>query len=149
MCFVLRKPGSLRISTQILFNLNVIVCVETIVRGDEAEVLQYSFEMMKFTDIFKITLETGIENEFEVTMVELFRHQMFLFCLYIPPSLNVSSLLDIQDWLISEVDRLLSERSFHHVILVGDFNRFDVNQLCTELDLFDLIVNPTRKKQCA
>ena len=93
----------------------------------------------------QMTLGTGIENEFEVTMVELFRHQMFLFCLYIPPSLNVSLLLDIQDWLVSEVDRLLSEKSFHHVILVGDFNRFDVNQLCTELDLFDLIVNPTRK----
>ena len=83
-------------------------------------------------------------NEFEITMLELCDYRMFVLCLYIPPSLNSVSLMSLKEWLLFEVDCLLVKKPTHHLVIVGDFNHFDVPQLCNDLDLSDLVTCPTR-----
>ena len=54
-------------------------------------------------------------NDFEVTVIELCNLRMFLLC--IPPSLNSSSLLNIRDWLLVEVDNILTDKPSHRLFI--------------------------------
>ena len=90
------------------------------------------------------TSKAECSDEFEITMIELCNYRMFIFCVYIPPSLSSLSLACINDWLLAEVDELLIKKPSHCLVIAGDFNHFNVKQLCSDLDLSDIVTCPTR-----
>ena len=57
----------------------------------------------------------------------------------VPPSLNSEKLQEAKALFIDEADFLLTVRPNFHLILCGDFNHFNVPNICAELDLNDVM----------
>ena len=70
---------------------------------------------------------------------------ILLVCVYIPPSLSADTLQSIHAHLVNTIDTFLLGKPFYNVIVVGDMNQFDVHGVCSDLDMLDLIVKPTRQ----
>lgn len=71
--------------------------------------------------------------------------QLLVICVYIPPNLLVNDLREVRSALVCKVDDFLSLQPNYSCVFLGDFNQFDVASLCSELDLIDIICQPTRK----
>ncbi len=64
--------------------------------------------------------------------------------MYLPPSLNSAQLHEAKSTLIEEVDNIWTTKPTFHLILCGDFNHMNAASICNELDLTDVITQPTR-----
>ena len=70
----------------------------------------------------------------------------FFLCTYIPIFYQ-SSVINVQinDFFTQLIDNLLKNQPDSYLILCGDFNQYDVTNLCSSLDLIDLHSPPTRE----
>lgn len=78
-------------------------------------------------------------------LIELPVLRIFLLCLYIPPSCLTTELQELHTLTCNIFDRFLSDKPNFNFIVLGDLNNFDCSKLCSELDIVDIIVHPTRK----
>ena len=69
---------------------------------------------------------------------------MCILCIYLPPQLNAASLNHAKEEIISVIDNHLLSFPNGKVIILGDFNAFDVTGLCNDLNLLDIVKKPTR-----
>ena len=81
----------------------------------------------------------------EISVIHIPHFCVFLILVYIPPNVRAQALQELHDLLVGIVDDVLAKVPNHHLMILGDFNHFKVDHLCNDLDLVDLIVNPTRK----
>ena len=65
-------------------------------------------------------------------------------CMYIPPDFAVSHSGLIDDYIVTNVDNFLSYLCDFDVIICGDFNKYDVQDICNQLDLDNMVQEPTR-----
>ena len=63
--------------------------------------------------------------------------------IYLPPVLATRENLAISEFIIREVDNILSQNAELDVILCGDLNRFDISLLCQNLNLVNNNNKPT------
>ena len=66
-----------------------------------------------------------------------------MLAVYIPPLIAVSDRISLTNFLIECIDEMLLNYPNHHVIIIGDLNRFPVNDMCSNLDLKSLYDGPT------
>lgn len=91
-----------------------------------------------------IDVTSDFPIEVDVTVV-IFRNELIVICLYIPPDVNADVKQSTRDALCSFIDSFLTTNSYlDSVIILGDFNKFDTSSLCIDLDLFDIVSSPTR-----
>jgi len=83
-------------------------------------------------------------NDVELIIIDIESFNLYVICLYIPPSISQLSLHDIHDNLVHEVDALLSRSPQRRLVILGDLNQFNCDDLSCDLDMFDIIKNPTR-----
>ena len=69
-----------------------------------------------------------------------------ILCIYLPPSLNAASLNQAKDLINNILDDHLTKFQDRQVIVLGDFNSFGVQALCSEQNLIDIVEEPTRKQ---
>ena len=83
----------------------------------------------------------------EGILLELHKGKISVLCVYIPPSLSADSLAEIRDGIVSIADDYLTRDSSNKIMIVGDFNHFRVDRLTSDLDLVDIVQEPTREKR--
>ena len=85
-------------------------------------------------------------SEIEGTFIDLPSINLGMFCLYIPPHLraevNKLTLTNIKD----AMEDFMGKYPQREVIVLGDFNDFNVEALCRDFNLMDIIREPTRGK---
>ena len=89
-------------------------------------------------------VSASFDNEAEGTLVELTSWNLTVLCVYIPPNLLSSSLANIRNEITNIADNCLTANPSIRMIIAGDFNKFDVKLLASDLDLVDIINYPTR-----
>lgn len=94
---------------------------------------------------YKITdAQKGLGTEIEGCFVDLPLLQLCVLCVYLPPQLSADSLHQTKESIINAVDDHLSRFPNRRVIILGDFNAFNVKSLCVDLNLIDIVEVPTR-----
>ena len=92
----------------------------------------------------------NISEKFEVKggidflVMDISTYNVFLICIYIPPSLPANELHEIHDFLVEAADNLLTSKPNYNIVIAGDMNKFNTDSLCKELALTDIITKPTR-----
>ena len=97
---------------------------------------EISFEAISCTNYFKDVAEG--------TCVDLLNSKLILLCMYIPPNSTADALTLIEEDICGLVDAQLTRTPDRELIILGDFNKFDVKLLTTNLCLTDIVVKPTR-----
>ena len=69
---------------------------------------------------------------------------VFLVCIYLPPNVLSEVLESTHRKIVDMTDDFLVKNPSYHVIIAGDLNKFDVQRLCTDLFMHDLVTLPTR-----
>ena len=82
--------------------------------------------------------------EAEGTLIDFPLLRLIILCLYIPPHLKPTSLETIEDDINRLLDDHLAKFPNRDIIILGDFNKFDVRLLETDLSLADIVKKPTR-----
>ena len=82
--------------------------------------------------------------EAEGTFVDLPTLNLSVFCIYVPPSLRSDSLNIIKDDIINITDEHLTRHPNRSLMLLGDFNNFEVSNLSSDLSMKDIVDKPTR-----
>jgi hypothetical protein len=70
--------------------------------------------------------------------------RLIFVCMYIPPDNALSCRSVIDEYVISNCDAFLCSRCDFEVVLCGDFNRYNIQNVLTHLDLVNLVTEPTR-----
>ncbi len=78
-------------------------------------------------------------------VLDVYSFRIALICIYIPPSLQSELLQEVHDFVTDFADRFLTSKPDHHLIIVGDMNKFNTQNLCLDLDLLDIVTKPTRQ----
>jgi hypothetical protein len=91
-----------------------------------------------------IGIDGRLSSEVEGTFVDFPQLQLSVLCLYLPPQLNAATLQQVRDSIDDIIDDLLMKYQGRHIIILGDFNAFDVSGLCSDLNLIDIVDKPTR-----
>ena len=91
-----------------------------------------------------IDINDRFSTEAEGVFIDLPKLNLSVFCIYVPPNLSSNSLRTIRDNIICIIDEHLILHSNRNLMLLGDFNHFDVHNLSSELSLTDIIDEPTR-----
>ena len=91
-----------------------------------------------------IDISGRLSTETEGTFLDLPTLNLSVFCLYVPPNLSSSSLRGIRDDILSITDEHLAQHPNRNLMLLGDFNNFNINNLCSDLALTDIVDKPTR-----
>ena len=91
-----------------------------------------------------VDINGRLPTEVEGIFVDLPTLNLSVFCVYVPPNLSSNSLKIIRDDIISITDEHLTRHSNRNLMLLGDFNHFDVCNLTSELNLTDIVDKPTR-----
>ena len=69
----------------------------------------------------------------------------FLFvCIYIPPDSTISKKHEIDDYIITNCDRILSLYTNFEIFICGDLNRYDISTISLQLGLKNKVTEPTR-----
>lgn len=89
-------------------------------------------------------LHERLSTEAEGTLVDFPGLNFFVFCIYVPPNLNSSTLSAITDDITDITDDHLKWAPNRNFVILGDFNEFDVKKLCLDLSLMDIVDKPTR-----
>ena len=87
-----------------------------------------------------------VGEEAEGTLVELHDLNMAILCVYIPPDRNAQTLGTLESVIFQQIDAQFSKSPDRKVVILGDFNRFDVRLLEASLSLTDIVDQPTRGK---
>lgn len=80
----------------------------------------------------------------EATCITMRRHTLLCICVYIPPSLIRDDKDAILNYLTISTDEYLASHQNANVIIMGDFNDFDVEELSSALGLINVVADPTR-----
>ena len=83
-------------------------------------------------------------NEIEFIFMRITNCNLITLSVYIPPSLSQMLLNEIRESIVNIIDKLLYENPNDDIMLLGDFNHFNTDTLCCDLDIIDLIKRPTR-----
>lgn len=84
-------------------------------------------------------------NNFEVLMLQFTVPFKVILCvMYIPPQITNDN--DISDCIIDTIDQILICDPDYKLIICGDFNKFNVSDIVTNLSLNATVVDPTRNK---
>lgn len=83
--------------------------------------------------------------DIEFNVVDLCSMRVCLICAYIPPNLNSETHKNIHACLISITDDILKAKPNYNTMIVGDMNDFDVEKLCLDLAMKNLVTKATRK----
>ena len=94
--------------------------------------------------ISNITDEFAAPREVDCLLLAVHFFHVALVCIYIPPSAHSELLLEVHDFLIDFADKFLTMNPFYRLIIAGDMNQFNTNNLCIDLGLVDIVTNPTR-----
>lgn len=71
-------------------------------------------------------------------------HRIIFTCLYIPPDDAITQNCVIDTYIIRNTDAFLSEMIDFDVILCGDLNQYKIHPICNQLNLTNLVHEPTR-----
>ena len=82
--------------------------------------------------------------EIEGTFIDFPQLHLCILCIYLPPQLNAASLNQTKERIINVTDDHLLKFPNRQIIILGDFNTFDVIGLCSDLNLVDIVDKPTR-----
>jgi exonuclease III len=93
--------------------------------------------------IFSIVSVTSF-NHSDCCVIDITTTNLLLACIYIPPNVRADDLYKIHEMLVMTIDEFLSCKPHYDYVILGDFNQFDVQSLCRDLNLYDLINRPTR-----
>ena len=93
-----------------------------------------------------IVTHDRLNNEAEGTLVDLPALNLSIFCIYIPPNLKSNTLNAIREDVTNITDDHLMCHPNRGLMLLGDFNDFDVKTLSLDLSLTDIVDRPTRGK---
>ena len=80
----------------------------------------------------------------EGTVVCLTQSMVLIMCIYIPPNIPSSLLREFTEHLNARIDELLLEYVNHDLMIAGDFNHLNPEEICVFHDLIDLVKCPTR-----
>ena len=80
----------------------------------------------------------------EGSLVKLTSPRLALMCLYLPPSLSADVRELAREAMVNIVDDITSDDPTMKVIILGDFNRFEVAKLMDDLSMSDLVNEGTR-----
>jgi hypothetical protein len=80
---------------------------------------------------------------FECLVIRLTTMRVILFAAYLPPDAISRHSLQINEFIISYLDTALTNFPDDNILLAGDFNRLDVNDLCCSLNLCNMNNRPT------
>ena len=83
-------------------------------------------------------------SSLEILFIFCKTYNMFIVCMYIPPSLSVETKSIISNFLISSFDELLLREPSAYLCIGGDFNDFDFTNIALQFNLMDFVINPTR-----
>ena len=78
------------------------------------------------------------------TFVDLQSVNMSILCLYIPPNLCTASNDMIRENINKIIDNHLTKLPNRQIMILGDFNNFNINGLTSDLALIDIVEKPTR-----
>ena len=81
--------------------------------------------------------------DLEAVFLILFFARIVLVIIYIPPHLAKRENLAISEFVVDEVDKILSKNSDFDVVVCGDLNRFDMSHLSHNLNLVNCNNKPT------
>jgi hypothetical protein len=88
-------------------------------------------------------------NDIECIVIYLHTFKAIMCTTYIPPNLNVASKNAISEYIIFKLDYVSSLFQCDNFILCGDFNDFNLINICATLDLTKLInCGTTRSGSC-
>ena len=90
------------------------------------------------------SINETFRQEAEGVLVYLPLMCIAVICVYIPPSLSSSSHDTIRDNIVNITDDFLANTKDSKILLAGDFNNFPVSLLASDLDLLDIVREPTR-----
>ena len=71
-------------------------------------------------------------------------HRIIFTCLYIPPDHAITQNSVIDTYIIANTDMFLSELVDFDLVLCGDLNQYKVHSICNQLNLVNLVHEPTR-----
>ena len=69
-------------------------------------------------------------------------------CIYIPPSVSSADATDIHNYIVLSCDYFSSTLKNHRVLLCGDFNQFNTDDICSALGLSNIVLSPTCGGSC-
>ena len=76
--------------------------------------------------------------------ISLPRAKIILACIYLPPDVVSSKKRPIDDYIIFNSDLFLSKYCDFDVVICGDLNRYDIRLISSQIDLVNLVCEPTR-----
>ncbi len=95
-------------------------------------------------DHFPMCCETlPPDNGIECLLLLLTSCKVALFVAYVPPIPALRDYHLINDFIIQNVDLVLKKVPSYDLIVCGDFNRFNVNDICLSLNLVNVHNKPT------
>ena len=77
-------------------------------------------------------------------IIDVLSVKCLLICIYIPPNIRAGELQQIHDAIVDVTDKFLSSKPHYQQLILGDFNHFNVQSLCSDLGLRDIVTKPTR-----
>ena len=93
-----------------------------------------------------LSVNENLNSIIQSTFIDLHQCKLAVLCVYIPPNKTADELCSIHNEIVNLVDDFLLKKDNYGLIILGDFNHFNVKHLCDELSLTDVISQPTRKK---
>ena len=93
----------------------------------------------------EIDISEHLGSEIEATFVDFPQLQLCMMCIYFPPQLSARTLYQARDSVDTIIDAHLTDHVNRQVMIMGDFNSFDVKALCSDLNLVDVVDKPTRQ----
>ena len=87
--------------------------------------------------------EINPPDEIECVILVLRSCRLIILTIYIPPNAATKEYRKINDFIISSLDDILKKFPDFDVFLCGDFNHFDVTDVCSSFTLLNLHNKPT------
>ena len=83
---------------------------------------------------------------FEAVWLCLPESQLLFVCLYIPPDVAISHQRVINTYIIDNFDKFLTTYVNYNTVICGDLNKLNTSEITTNLDVINMIFEPTRKE---
>jgi hypothetical protein len=93
-----------------------------------------------------IGIQDLLGDDIQGLFVDFPQIETSIMCVYLPPQLNSLSLNTARETIAGIVDDHLIKHQNRKIVILGDFNSFNVKNLCSDLNLTDIITEPTRGK---
>ena len=100
--------------------------------------------VIDFVQCSRITIDQSKPPFIDCVLLYFPYCNLLLFTLYIPPKFSITGNNIITDFISTTFDHFLASHPACSICICGDFNQFDIQPLCSVLNVHNIVNAPTR-----